>query len=246
MTSGAIRFLGYAYPPNALGYCGPDDHLALSDYREANVVDAGLVGLIREFEGAWPYLQLIASSVGLDPLDDRVVASYWVGGNLLARLPMLTIAASLRDRFQSRAGSSWERIGEALGAGAKPHHAFHVFGVYPWVGLMHSGMTGEPLRILDHCRIRWGRVEHSGEGSARVRAQPLEFDGDRLSLGEPLEQTARWSGRELVPGELVTLHWDWVCEPVNRAIVDTLATDTNKMIAVANRSIARPRTGILA
>jgi hypothetical protein len=32
--------------------------------------------------------------------------------------------------------------------GARPHHNFHVFGVYPWVGLLRSGEIAEPLRIL--------------------------------------------------------------------------------------------------
>jgi hypothetical protein len=246
MTSGALRFLSYAYPPNALGYCGPDDHGALADYRRAGVVDPGLVGLIQEFEGAWPYLDLIGSHVGFDPLDGRVVNAYWIGGDLLSRIPTSTIAVSLRDRFQGRAGSSWEEIGEALGAGAKPHHAFHVFGVYPWVGLMRSGMIGEPLRVLQSCRIRWGQVVGGSGDSVTVLSRPLEFDGERLYLGIPRQEEARWSGGELAEGEMVTLHWDWVCEPVSRAEVATLAAETAKSIAMANRSIAKPRTGVLA
>lgn len=246
MTSGAIRFLSYAYPPNALGYCGPDDHGALADYRRAGVVDPGLVGLIQEFEGAWPYLDLIGSNLGLDPLDDRVVSAYWIGGGLLGRIATSTVATSLRDRFEGRAGSSWEEIGAALGAGGKPHHAFHVFGVYPWVGLMRSGMTGEPLRILQSCRIRWGRVVESDGGVVRVLARPLEFDGVRLFLAEPVEEEARWAGPELAEGDMVTLHWDWVCEPVDRSTVATLAAETSKAIEIANRSIAKPRTGALS
>lgn len=246
MTSGATRFLAYAYPPNALGYCGPDDHGALSDYRRAGVVDPGLVGLIQEFEGAWPYLDLIGSSVGLDPLDHRVVDAYWIGGSLLARIPISKIATSLRDRFQGRAGSSWEEIGEAVGLGGKPHHAFHVFGVYPWVGLMRSGLTNEPLRILQSCRIRWGRVVESAGDQVKVLSRPLEFDGKRLFLGAPSQEEVRWSGSDLANGEMVTMHWDWICEPVDRTAVATLETETSKSIAFANRTIAKPRTGVLS
>lgn len=246
MNSGAIRFLRYAFPPNALGYCGPDDHGALADYQQAGIVDNGLVALIREFEGAWPYLELIGNNVGLDPLDDRVVGAYWIGGSLLTRLPTVTIAASLRDRFEGRATSSWDEIGEAIGAGAKPHHAFHVFGVYPWVGLMRSGMVGEPLRILESCRIRWGQVVESDGEHVTVHSRPLQFDGDRLSLGASRPETARWSGQDLATGELVTLHWDWVCEPVTRSMVTTLAAETDRLITIANQSISKPRKGVLA
>jgi hypothetical protein len=41
---------------------------------------------------------------------------------------------------------------------ALPHHSFHVFGVYPWLGLLREGRSVEPLRVLDRCRIRWGQV----------------------------------------------------------------------------------------
>jgi hypothetical protein len=30
-----------------------------------------------------------------------------------------------------------------------PHHSFHVFGVYPWVGLLGSDRGETPLHVLD-------------------------------------------------------------------------------------------------
>ena len=41
-----------------------------------------------QFEGAWPYLQLIAASNGIaEPLDPRVVEAYWTGNRLVTRAP---------------------------------------------------------------------------------------------------------------------------------------------------------------
>ena len=70
MSGGALLFARYAYPPNALGYCGAGENRTLLEYGEAGVSDGGLVQLARSFEGAWPYLELIAGANGIDdPLD---------------------------------------------------------------------------------------------------------------------------------------------------------------------------------
>lgn len=247
MTLGATRFVRYAYPPNALGYCGPDDHVALGQYGEAGVVDGGLVALITDFEGAWPYLELIGHSTGHRPLDDAVVRSYWLGGGLLDRIPMSAIGNSLADRFRLRAGSSWQTIEAAINSGARPSHAFHVFAVYPWVGLMRSGTTAKPLEILDRCRVRWGRVIESDEEEVLVESRPLVFEDERLLLGPPMAERVRRARGvgEVAPGDTVSLHWGWMCERLGSRASNILMAETRAMLAIANRSIARPRVGPL-
>jgi hypothetical protein len=77
---GPLLFARYAYPPNSLGYCGPRDSASLLGYGSERVVDGGLRQLARGFEGAYPYLELIACATGVpDPLDHRVVEAYWLG-----------------------------------------------------------------------------------------------------------------------------------------------------------------------
>ena len=158
-TAGPILFARYAYPPNERGYCGPPQHQTLLEYGASGVVDGGLVELARAFEGAWPYLQFITATTGIaDPLDRRVVEAYWIGSDLLDRIDFKLFGDSLLDRFRPRAGSNWGYLAEAIPAGVVPHHAFHVFGIYLWVGLLGSDHGDHPLHILDRCRIRWGRV----------------------------------------------------------------------------------------
>ena len=129
---GALLFARYAYPPNAMGYCGPDAAAELLERAAGGTRGAedGLRRLARGFEGAWPYLELIAAANQIrDPLDRRVVEAYWIGNALLDRVPAAMTAASLEDRFRHRAGErSWERLVAAV-PGAQPHHSFHVFGV---------------------------------------------------------------------------------------------------------------------
>lgn len=251
MSSGALRFVRYAFPPNLLGYCGPEDHSALFEYGTAGVVDGGLRALARDFDGAWPYLELIAGAGGRDPLDDAVVEAYWIGGDLLRAVDTTAFGNSIEDRFRGRAGTSWSAVGDAIAAGALPDHAFHVFCVYPWVGLMRTGVTGEPLRVLDRCRIRSGRVVAVDGDVAVVAVRPLVLDGDRLLLGAEQVERLPWAsgGASMTAGisvgDRVTMHWDWVCERVSAAAAKRLELGTAAALALANRALARPRSGML-
>lgn len=252
MTAGAVRFARYAYPPNSLGYCGPDDSLALFEYGSADLVDGGLSALAREFEGAWPYLELIASGPGLDPLDADVVEAYWIGNALLDRVGRSSFGSSMRDRFQDRAGTSWESVADALDGGARPSHAFHVFCVYPWVGLMRSGLVQQPLHVLDRCRIRWGEVLGIDGDEAQVRTRPLVLEDDILAIGPETIEAVSWASGghglspEIQPGDSVALHWDWICERLDNWSRLRLERETKAVLRLANRTLARPRTGIFA
>ena len=221
MHDGAVLFARYAYPPNARGYCGPDAAAELLERASSPspAADDGLRSLARGFEGAWPYLELIASAHGIDdPLDRRVVEAYWIGNDLL-RLPAGLLGRSLEERFRSRLprlGPAWERMAAPLPR-TSPHHSFHVLGVYPWVGLLREGHV-EALEVLDRCRVRWGRVLGVTGEIAVVRSRPLVWDGRLLVEGPPRVEEVRLSSAghglagELGRGDWCSMHWDWVCE----------------------------------
>ena len=85
-VSGPVLFARYAFPPNQLGYCGPDDAAGFLA-RGVNGDDHGLREMARDFDGALPYLRLIADGNGWpDALDPRVVEAYWLGGPELDRV----------------------------------------------------------------------------------------------------------------------------------------------------------------
>jgi uncharacterized protein DUF6390 len=237
---GPVLFARYAYPPNALGYCGPADSAAL-----LGAADAGATGelahLAARFEGAWPYLQLIAGCNAIDdPLDRRVVEAYWVGNTLLGNVPPQALVTSLTDRFERRAGRQLEPIVASVPLGGVAHHSFHVFAVYPWLGLLRAGRVEAALTVLDRCRIRWGEVVEVDGEWATVRSQLLRFDGSRLLLGDEQIETAR-CGRggaslapHLDPGDTVSLHWDWVCDRLTPAALSHLRACTNRNLAAVN------------
>ncbi|MDP8958434.1 MAG: GntR family transcriptional regulator [Actinomycetota bacterium] len=243
---GLLLFARYAYAPNERGYCGPADHRALLEYGSAGEVDPGLKQLALAFAGPWPYLQLIAGANGIgDPFDGRVVEAYWLGNQLLERIDMSVFGNALRDRFRRRSGRSWAHLAEAVPAGASPHHGFHVFEVYPWVGLLSSD-RGEPLEILDRCRIRWGQVVTTRGEQVVVRFRPLTWDGKELRLGSPQRETARRAldgmgfTDDLRPGEWVALHWEWVCDRLSRRQLANLRHYTLRQLDITNRKIGHP------
>ena len=251
--SGALRFAAYAYPPNALGYCGPDASHQLLQQVAAGVDDPDLRRLARGFDGAWPYLELIAAANGIrDPLDPGVVEAYWVGNAMLDRVGPRLLGSSLEVRFRRRAGRSWSRLGYAVPEGAVPHHSFHVFGIYPWVGLLREGRVDEPLQVLDRCRVRWGRVVEVNGPRAVVASRPLCWDGRRLLLGAERHEDVvlRMDGLGLAGsvavGDWCSLHWDWVCERLTQRQLRALCRYTASQLAVVNRTPFPAPAAVLA
>src|SRR5215475_10307465 len=248
--AGPLLFVRYAYPPNALGYCGPADHQAFYQYGAAGVVDQGLVRLAQAFQGAWPYLELIAGGNRIpDPLDRRVVEAYWVGNGLLDSLPLGTIADSIEERFRPRVGGQFPFLAEGVLAGGVPHHSFHVFGVYPWVGLLGDDrMTKHALTVLDRCRVRWGTVIAVHGDQATVESRPLGWDGRLLTLGEPAAETARLpldeaaSAGGIAPGDWVALHWDWVCDKLTDRQLRALRGYSQRHLDMVNHRVEHPGT----
>jgi len=241
---GAVRFARFAVPPNERGYCGPAREDELAAYRaEELTADAGLSELASGFEGAWPYLELLAGAAGTeDPLDDRVVEAYWIGNELCARVATTDWGNHLTDRFGPRAGHDIGRLTTAVGVGAVPHHAFHVFSVYPWVGLLREGRGGaEPLRTLDQCHVSWGTVIDRVADELLIDGPRLTWDRGTLELGRH-EHRSVWLdprlvrlGAAITTGSVVAVHWGEVVDVLTARQHAWLDRTTRGQIALANR-----------
>ncbi|MGZ6329069.1 MAG: DUF6390 family protein [Candidatus Limnocylindrales bacterium] len=229
--AGPLRFARFAYRPNDLGYCGGDEAASLFQHVVAGVVDPGLEMLCREFEGAYPYLQDLATSAGIaDPLDSRVVEAYWVGSRLLEATRPPILKDDLARRFQGRTTrSEWAWLARKPEAGAVPHHSFHVLDIFPRVGLMRGGPPTEIVPTMERCLVRPARVVAVRDGELLVEARPLEYRAGRLGFGAPRPETVlrHVDGRGFVddvqPGEDVAIHWGWACDrlaPSRRAALE--------------------------
>ncbi|MDQ1487348.1 MAG: hypothetical protein QOJ62_3041 [Actinomycetota bacterium] len=245
--SGATMFVRYAYPPNELGYCGSSDHRALLEYGAAGVVDPGLTRLVQAFQGAWPYLQLIAEATGIgDPLDARVVEAYWVGSKVLDTIDMNLLGNALQTRFHLMGGPNTTQLQDWVSARGVPHHSFHVFGVYPWVGLLAADRHGDsPLHVLDRCRIRWGTIVALEPSTALVDSQPLTWDGHQLALGDSRTEVVKRAADgyafvgDLQVGDPVSMHWDWLCDRLSPRQVAALRHYTSRHLDIVNHRVER-------
>lgn len=244
-VSGPIRFARYAYGPNRLGYCGPEASRELFQQATDGGDDGALRNLAKDFEGAWPYLELIGRANGIeDPLDARVVEAYWLGNDLLRAVTPALLGESLAARFRPRLRpDGWRWMATTPEAGAAPVHAFHVFDVFPKVGLMRTGQIDSALQVMDSCRIRWGRVlERDGDWLV-VSTVPLVMEAGRLRLGEPRAERVRawWDGASFLetaePGDAISIHWDWACERLEPARLARLMAWTRHEIDIANATI---------
>jgi hypothetical protein len=250
-----LLFAAFAYPPNALGHCGPDAGDVLLEHTNAATSDPDLRRLARGFSGAWPYLELIAHTNGLtDPLDHRVVEAYWLGNELLDRVDVTSLGNALEQRFKPLTGRAWPQLDLVVQQSPRPHHNFHVLCVYPWVGLLRTGATAQALHVLDRCRVRWGRVRSvDPAGTAEVVSSPLTWDGHRLGLGPPRAETVTHAhdGRSLAPttapGDLVACHWDWLCHRLTPRQARHLRAETAAQPHLVNhRLVVPPPAAVLA
>jgi hypothetical protein len=239
--AGILRFIHYAFMPNRLGYCGPDDNRRLFDHGVAGEADPSLVPSLARFLGPMPYLRAIAAGSGIpDVFDDRVVEAYWVGNDLLERFAARELYAALRERFRRELPPKvMDLIAEKIPAGALPHHSFHVFDVWLRVGKL----DGNVLSTLDHCRVSWGTVASVDGAVVAVDRPPLVLEGGKLAIGgaQRVYTTRLVDGRgfvtEVAAGDHVALHWGWVCERLSAAQARALARYTDHHVRLANETL---------
>ncbi len=238
-TRGAEMFARYAYAPNALGYCGPPLGATLRDGSVDDVRKAAT-----KFSGAWPYLRVLSALTGIaDPLDYRLVESYWLGGGVGADVDPEDFFDRLLAIIGPQAGRYWSHLTADLAREAAGNHCFHVFGVYPWTRFLGRGE--HPLNVLDNCRITWGTVVSRVDDDVEVMCQRLVWDGRALTLSEPsLRLLDVWAdGYSAVPevgvGDEVAVHWGRLCGRLSREQVRALRDSTDRQLRVTSQRLAR-------
>jgi hypothetical protein len=238
---GTLRFIRYGFMPNRLEYCGPSgENQVLFQYAVENASDGGLEPLLRKFNGALPYLQLIARANGIaDPFDSRVVEAYWIGNELLDGVEVRQLHDSLLERFGKQLNARTRELvlGKAP-AGARPHHSFHVLDVYSRVGDLDL-----TLDRLDHCRVSWGRVAAVEGAALLVERVPLVLVAGKLALAPPRAERfmrqvdGRGFADAAMPGDWVSMHWGWVCEVLDDAQQRRLERYSRHHLAIANQTL---------
>jgi hypothetical protein len=243
-SRGVEMFARYAHAPNALGYCGPPLGATLRDGSVDEVRKAAA-----QFSGAWPYLRVLAKMTGIsDPLDYRLVESYWLGGGVGANLDAGEFFDALLAIIGPQAGQYWSHLTPELAAEAAGNHCFHVFGVYPWTRFLGGGgrqiSAEQPLSVLDNCRINWGTVVSRDGDDVEVSCCRLTYDGHALNLSEPSAcRLDVWAdGYSAIPdvaaGDEVAIHWGRLCGRLQSDQIQALADSTTRQLRTTNQRLS--------
>jgi len=245
---GAILSARHSFMPNRLGYCGPDENEVLLEACLSNRRSKELIGALEAFTGAQPYLRFIAQSQGLETFDYRVVEAYWIGNDILERIPRTGFYDHLRERLAKKFPKEHvKRLFETKPFATFPHHALHVFNAFSTMGTVPEsfanavGRDDEVGGLMDKCRISWGRVLGlDNDGNLTVEYEPIRRRDGKLSLGKPVytKITSRINGNSLMQGtnvgDWVSFHWGFACSVLSAQQVANLKKYTCLDMTVAN------------
>ena len=240
--SGVLRCGKYAFMPNYYAYCGPDKNKSLFEYCSQNYYEPTLNRILSEFEVMHPYLKLIAHNNNFkDEFAPEVVEAYWLGNQFTEGVNIKNLYRHFTEDKNLKSKLKKSTIDKVLGYVpdlAKPHHNFHVMNIWLRAGKINIQHT---LKSIDECRISWGKVKKIKKSSVLVDWQPLIIDNDKLTQGQIVEREVLTQFNDqgfvadLKIGDIVTIHWGWVCEIINHQQLVNLQKYTRESLVIFNQ-----------
>lgn len=201
----------FSYSPNHLGYCGRHTaHAAFTKcIRQGSC--ASVAEEISHFIVLYPYLKTIAQATDLTPCDYRVIEAYWMGNDLLSRIPVKYYDTLIEEfTHQGVPDTLTQDLRNRRPRTFIPSHLFQVLHV--GVG-QASGAVPFTIESVNECAVRWGVVkERDGNGSVRVNLCTFEHTRDTISVVER-GSTASFHTHAcdtVSVGDTVAVHWGGV------------------------------------
>lgn len=252
---GLLMCAKYSVAPNFFGYCGPFKNSNLVDHLREQKADKEIISILSEFETLYLYLKLISTENKIaDCFNKKVVEAYWIGNSLLKNTSNIDYASLLKERFEIEKkigrGKTEKINAKILAYRFYPHHSFHVFNIFKRTGKDSSFHT---LKTMDECRIGWGRIKSkvspSPFGLRRasksqkfilVEAKSLTINNNKLGFGKVVLKDVKVNYRgksfikDLQVGDLVSLHWGFVCDVLTENQIKNLQFYTQKSIDFFN------------
>jgi hydrogenase maturation factor len=241
---GILRCAKYAFMPNYLTYCGPDKNKTLFEYCSNDYFEPKLQHILTEFEVMYPYLKLIAQNNQIkDEFDPEVVDAYWIGNRLTEGVEIRKLYRHFTEDINLKSKLKKSTIDKVLGYVpelAKPHHNFHVMNIWLRAGKINIHHT---LKSIDECRISWGIVKEIKKSAVLVDWQPLMIKNDMLMQGTAVNREVltqfndQGFVKDLKVGDIVTIHWGWVCERINPEQLKNLQKYTKQSLMIFNQQV---------
>lgn len=248
---GIIRCTRYAFMPNRLHFCGPENQADILEFysgmNENKIAKRSIKPLLEKFETMYPYLKVIARANEVkNPLDEQVVEAYWLGNENLEEVSLSALYFHLTDTLgvKKKLGmKNFINFEKGFSKKSLPHHNFHVFSVWRRTGKTEDFHT---LATIDACRISWGLVTHVGSGYLRLKTRPLSSSArGEIFEGEIVEKNVLNQAenspllKNVTEGDLVSLHWGAPCEKLTERQVANLQKYTELCISIANSDLNR-------
>jgi len=230
----------YGIYPHQLGFCGPKDKSAkkvITDYLLGkNISEKRVRKILEQFEGAFPYYNLIAKSNGIkDPFDEKVVKAYWIGNGLLDKVKIDSLKEMIIKEF-SGPGLLSKKIAQKkareIPFNSKPHHSFHVFVVGSVTGVIT--LKG---KLLDICRVSWGEVVKKEKGKIIIKYQPLKKSKNKYFLGNFIKKTIFWDknlAEKIEIGDNISCHWSYLIQVLDKKDLENLKKYTQLTLNCLN------------
>ncbi len=245
--------VSYSLRPHQLGLCGPKGvsqkllNFLLGRFKNSQEIRQ----ILKKFQGFFPYLKLIAKANKISYLfDKRVVEAYWLGNKLLEKVKIKNLQQMVKKEFKRKI---------KIPSSVFPHHSFHVF----YLGSV-SGRLKFTNKLKDSCRIAWGKVLKKSKTRAQnkkfcarpspyvwalvknqkskvlIEYQPLVMRDKVVYLGEPTKKWIKWDRRavkKIKIGDLVSFHWNFLCQVLNKKQKENLVYYTRKNIYSLNPKV---------
>ena len=218
----------YGFYPHQLGFCGPQrgsvKKTLFSYLAGKKVSEKTIRKILAGFKGAFSYYKLIAESNNIeDPFNEKVVKAYWLGNQLLEKVPIDSLKEMIIKEFTMPGFLSKEvakKKAKEIPLTSKPHHSFQV--------LVIGSVSGRVVlkgKLLDLCRIGWGKViahkieEERGKKIVIVEYQPLQNRANRYFLGKSIRKPVFWHSSfipEVKIRDWCAIHWNHVVQILNQ------------------------------
>ena len=242
----------HAFPPNNLGYCGPDVRGKIEDYLHGSSDEESLLRYLTKFEAAYPFVKMIAESTGTSPFDYQVTEAYWLGNSLLDRIKPREFYQFTQNELISSRGLVGKKDGmkkreakllfKQLGPMARPHHTFYVLDMFAKTG-EKSGVRGKILELMDSCRISWGRILEVKKDTLVVERPSLTIDesGQLALTAVPVKKEVVYDPaiqpfNLIKKGDWISIHWNFASERLTAPQVRNLKKFTALDIRATNYS----------
>jgi hypothetical protein len=242
--AGPLLHAKHAFMPNKLGFCGPDDRGMILEHLQESTVDERFISILKNFEAAYPFIQLIGKSNQRDPFDQKVTEAYWIGNELLDKVGAQEFYNFTISKLGKKNKAEIRKLFLDFGNRALPHHTFYVISTATSViSDFHHTSGPDPRKvsdIMDNCRISWGRVEKVEKDRMWVKYRPFILSEGKISLGpERTNKDVEYNPSvqpfdRITPGQYVSMHWNFACDVLSAPQAKNIANYTKLDLNSAN------------